>query len=98
MGEIVDKELKVFHIETALNNRMYGGQLSPCRPEATWSEFDRAKFQASCALLEKLPESARRGFFERSRRIMELTAIHAGATVPPMKKSWMLALNNMRSP
>ena len=81
MGEIVDKELKVFHIETALNNRMYGGQLSYLgRPEATWSEFDRAKFQASCALgLEKLPESARRGFFEKIPSHYELTAIYAGA-------------------
>ena len=46
MGEIVDKELNVFHIETALNNRMYGGPLAYLgRPETTWSQFDRAKFR-----------------------------------------------------
>ncbi|MBV69799.1 MAG: transcriptional regulator [Myxococcales bacterium] len=87
MGEIVDKELNVFHIETALNNRMYGGQLAYLgRPETTWSEFDRAKFQGSCALLERLPESARRSFFEKIPSHYELTAIHAGATEPTHDK------------
>ncbi len=87
MGKIVDEKLNVFHIETALNNRMYGGQLAYLgRREASWSEFDRAKFQASAALLERLPESARRSFFQRIPSPYGLTAIYAGATEPTHEK------------
>jgi hypothetical protein len=83
MGEIVDKEINVFHIETALNNRMYGGPLAYLgKREANWSEFDRAKFQASCAMLERLPEAGRRAVFDKIPGYYELLAIHAGKTEP----------------
>lgn len=83
MGQVVDEKLNVFHIETALNNRMFGGPLSFLnRPETRWSEFDRMKFQTTSALLEKLPEGARRGIFEKVPAPYGVIAVHAGKTEP----------------
>jgi hypothetical protein len=83
MGKIVDQHLNVFHIETALNNNMYGGPLAFLgKPESDWSEFDRTKFQATNALLERVPEAARRAVFEKVPAPFGLIAVHAGKTEP----------------
>ena len=81
MGEIVDKQMNVFHIETVVNTNMYGGMLKHlAKKEARWSEFDRAKFQASSALLERLPEAARRKVMSSIPAPYGLIAINAGET------------------
>ncbi|MGK0359650.1 MAG: nickel-dependent lactate racemase [Bradymonadia bacterium] len=83
MGKIVDEQLDVFHIETTVNNRMFGGQLAHLgRPERTWSEFDWAKQRASAAMLERLPESARRAIFNKVTAPYGVIGVEAGATEP----------------
>ena len=83
MGKIVDEKMKVFHVETAINNDMYGGLLRHMsKNESRWTEFDRAKHQASCALLERLPEAGRRAIFEKIRAPYKVIAVHAGKTEP----------------
>ncbi|MCB9552236.1 MAG: DUF2088 domain-containing protein [Myxococcales bacterium] len=87
MGDVVDKHLNVFHIETAINNRMFGGQMAYLmKHETRWNEFERAKFQASCALLERLPEAGRRAIFEKIHAPYGLIAVHAGKTAPVHQK------------
>src|SRR5438093_4330266 len=47
IGRVCDEHLKVFHIETALNNRMFQGPLSfLMKNEDEFSEADRLAFQA----------------------------------------------------
>jgi hypothetical protein len=87
MGLIVDEHMKVFHVETAINNRMFGGPLSFLgKPDYAWSEFDKMKFQATGAMLDKLPEAGRRKIFEQVPSPFGLIAVHAGKTEPVHKK------------
>jgi hypothetical protein len=87
MGKIVDEKMKVFHIETALNNRMFGGPLSFLnKPERTWSTFDWAKLRASNAALERMSESGRRSVFEQVKAPYGVVAVHAGKTEPTHQK------------
>ncbi len=47
MGAIVDKHMNVFHIETALNNRMFAGATAfLSKNEDEFTEIDRLKFEA----------------------------------------------------
>ncbi|MCA9543527.1 MAG: DUF2088 domain-containing protein [Myxococcales bacterium] len=86
-GALVDEKLNVFHIETTINTRMFGGPLSFLnRPERTWSEFDWAKFQASNAALWKMPEAMRRKVFEQIRAPYGVIAVEAGKTEPTHEK------------
>ena len=84
IGRVIDKNLKVFHIETALNNRMFDGPTAFLgKKEEDYTEFDRLKFQGMKYALSKLP---RRGEAEdvhaASRAPYEVTGVHAGATEP----------------
>ena len=63
-----DEHMKVFHIETALNNRMFDGPLSfLMKNEDDFTETDRLKFQAMKWTLDKLPSrAAPRGLHARA--------------------------------
>lgn len=87
IGRVIDKQLKVFHIETAVNNRMYGDTLAFLgKNEDTFTDFDRAKLAATRATMERLPEAARREFLMRVPSPYELIAVHAGTTDPTHQK------------
>lgn len=87
IGRVVDEHLKVFHIETALNNRMYGDTLSFLgKNEDHLSDTDRAKFAATQATLKRLPTRARREMLMRVPSPYELIAVHAGSTEPTHRK------------
>src|SRR5690606_21861219 len=59
-GQIVEKEINVFHIETAINNNMYGPALDFLqKPEENWTAIDRAKFQSMKWTLGKTPRPAK---------------------------------------
>ena len=56
LGKIVDETLNVFHIETAINNRMYGADMDfLLRNEDDFTAFDRMKFEAMRYTMSKLP-------------------------------------------
>jgi hypothetical protein len=83
IGRVIDKNLKVFHIETALNNRMFSGPLDfLMKSEDDFTETDRLKFQAMKWTLDKLPFAARREIFMRVPAAYELIACYAGACDP----------------
>ncbi len=88
IGELIDEKLNVFHVETVVNTNMYGGMLKHlAKKESSWNEFDRAKFQASCALLERLPEAGRRKVFENIPAPYGIISVQAGATKPVHDKT-----------
>ncbi len=87
IGRVVDEHMKVFHIETVLNNRMFSGPLSfLMKNEDEFSEADRLKFEAIRWTLSKTPRALRREVFMRVPSPYELIAVHAGATEPAHAK------------
>ena len=64
IGRVCDQHMKVFHIETALNNRMFDGQVAFLgKKEEDYSELDRLKFQGMKFALSKMPRAAKRKLF-----------------------------------
>ncbi|MCC6747761.1 MAG: DUF2088 domain-containing protein [Deltaproteobacteria bacterium] len=87
IGRLVDQHLKVFHIETALNNRMYKGQMDfLMKQEDDFTELDRLKFEGLKWTLSKLPRAAKRKLMHSVPASYELIACHAGATEPVHEK------------
>jgi hypothetical protein len=87
IGRVLDKHVKVFHIETALNNRMYDrGMEFMGKNEDDFSEFDRLAFQSLRWALSKAPKAGKRAIFHKVPAPYELIAVHAGATEPTHAK------------
>lgn len=87
LGKIVDQHMKVFHIETALNNRMYKGDMDfLLKNEDEFSAFDRMKFEAMRFSMGKLPRAARRKLLHSKPAQYEMIACHAGKTEPAHQK------------
>ena len=83
LGKIVDEQLNVFHIETAINNRMYKGDMDfLLRNEDDFTAFDRMKFEAMRYTMSKLPRPARRKLLHSRPAQYEMIACHAGNTEP----------------
>ncbi|MBP6632416.1 MAG: DUF2088 domain-containing protein [Kofleriaceae bacterium] len=82
-GRLVEKQLKIFHIETVLNNRSFDGPLSfLMKNEDDFTETDRLAFSAMKWGLDKLPFAARRELMMRTPAAYELIACYAGACEP----------------
>ncbi len=87
IGRVLDQKLKVFHIETALNSRMYGkGMEFLGKNEDDFTELDRLSFNSLRWTLKKLPPRARREVFHRVPSPYEIIAVYAGATEPVHEK------------
>ncbi len=87
IGKVLDEHIKVFHIETALNNRMYDKTMGFLgKNEDDFSEFDRLAFQSLRWTLKKVPRAAKREIFHRVPSPYEIIAVHAGATEPVHEK------------
>lgn len=87
MGALVDQHMNVFHIETALNNRMFNSATSFfAKNEDDFTEFDRMKFEAMRWTLKKLPAAAKRKVFHSVPANYQLVSVHAGKTEPVHKK------------
>jgi hypothetical protein len=87
MGALVDEHMNVFHIETALNNRMYAGSTAfLAKNEDEFTEFDRMKFEAMRWTLSKMPPAAKRKLFHSIPAQYQLIACHAGKTEPVHEK------------
>jgi lactate racemase-like protein len=83
MGAIVDRHMNVFHIETALNNRMFGGPTAfLSKNEDEFTELDRLKFEGMRWTLSKMPAAAKRKLFHSIPAQYQLIAVHAGKTEP----------------
>lgn len=80
IGRLVEGALRdVFHVETALNNRMFSGALDfLARNEDTYSALDRLKAAGLRATLKRLPRAAKRAMFMQVPSPFGLIAVHAG--------------------
>jgi lactate racemase len=78
-GKLVEQHVKVFHVETAINNRMFDGQLEfLMKREETLSDFEWQKARALKATLDMLPQPARQELFYKSPAAYELIGVWAG--------------------
>jgi hypothetical protein len=87
IGRVVDQNMKVFHIETALNNRMFDGQMEfLIKREEEYTEFDRMKLEGLRWGLSKMPRAAKRKALFNTPAAYEVIAVYAGSTEPVHEK------------
>ncbi|MEM1023803.1 MAG: lactate racemase domain-containing protein [Myxococcota bacterium] len=87
IGRILEEHVKVFHIETALNNRMYDRTMNfLAKNEDDFTELDRLAFRSLKWTLDRLPRGAKREVFQRVPAPYEVIAVHAGAVEPTHAK------------
>lgn len=88
IGRIVNKNLKVFHIETVLNNRMFDPKMAFfTRNEDRHTVVDKAMFRTTKYALSRLSRPAKRRILFAIPAPYEPIAIHAGATLRTHEKS-----------
>ncbi len=86
-GRLIHEHVKIFHLETALNNRMFKGQLDFFhKNEDDFTELDRLKFEGMRWATSKLPKRVKREVFAKVPASFELIACHAGACEPTHDK------------
>lgn len=92
IGRVIDKHLKVFHIETVLNNKMFDGQMDfLMKREEDFTEFDRLKLQAMQYALKRMPRAAKRKLFHSVPAAYDVIGVFAGATEPTHRKTLELS-------
>jgi hypothetical protein len=83
IGTVAERHVRVFHIETVLNNRMFSGPTDfLMKNEDDFTEGDRLKFQALKWTLDRTPRALRREVFMRVPSAYEMIACYAGACEP----------------
>src|SRR6266446_5832243 len=70
IGRLIDQHLNVFHIETALNNKMFDGPMAFLgKREEDFSDLDRAALAGLRWTLQKAPRALRQNVFHKNRGI-----------------------------
>jgi hypothetical protein len=88
IGRVLEQQVKVFHIETVLNNRTFSGPLDfLMKNEDDFTESDRLKFEAIHWTLARTPFAMRREVFMRTPAAYELISCFAGAAEPVHQKT-----------
>ncbi len=86
--EVINQKLKVFHVETVVNNRMFDPAMAFfTKNEDRYSAIDRAMFKAAKEGLGVLPRAAKRKILFSIPAPYEVIAVHAGATTPTHEKT-----------
>ena len=81
VGEVVNKNLKVFHIETVVNNAMFDPMMAFfVKNEDHWGTVDKMAFGTAKFALSKLSRQMKRKLLFSIPAPYELIAVHAGAT------------------
>lgn len=87
IGRVIDRHLKVFHIETSINNRMFAEPLSFLyKNEDEFTGWERLKFRALQKTLALLPRSLKRKLFFSIPSPYEMTSVFAGETEATHRK------------
>jgi nickel-dependent lactate racemase len=88
VGKIINQHLKVFHIETVLNNAMFDPRMAFfVKNEDDYSPYDRMMFALARSGLRSLPRTAKRKLLFAIPASYEMIAVHAGATLPVHEKT-----------
>ncbi len=81
MGRLINRSLNVFSIETAVNNRMYGGMLDFLhKNEDQFSDWDRARLKTFKWTLRNLSNDMRRQMLHQYTSPYGMTGVWAGET------------------
>jgi hypothetical protein len=81
MGRLVNEHVRVFHIETTLNNETFPTSLGfLTKREWEWSVKDQASYLAVKKANEALPRQLRRDIWQRTEAPYGITGVHAGDT------------------
>src|SRR5438067_3466308 len=81
IGKVIDQHLNVFHIETALNNKMFHGAMAFLgKREEDFTDFDRAALAGLRWTLQRAPRALRQNVFHRVPAAYGLIACAAGRT------------------
>lgn len=81
IGKMIDKHLKVFHIETAFNNRMFDDASAFLgRNEDTYSSFERTKLGIAKFALSQMSAKMKRKIYFNIPAPYNLIGAHAGET------------------
>ena len=87
IGRIIDKHLKVFHIEMAINNRMFDPVTEfLSQNEDHYSEADKIKLKAFKYALSKLSYPVKRKLFFSIPAAYQMIGVHAGETEATHKR------------
>jgi hypothetical protein len=87
-GRLVDSKLKVFHLEAALNTRMFGEPMGfLAKREEEWTRGDWTKMDLMRYALERTPRAAKRAMFHAIPAAYDVIAVNAGATEPTHKRT-----------
>jgi lactate racemase len=79
MGQLAEKTLDVFHIETTINNRFFDRPLEFFhKNEDDWTGAERTAFKGLSFTLSKLPQAARQAIFQRMPSSYGVTGVFAG--------------------
>ncbi len=88
MGETLKDHVDVFHVETALNNKMFDDPLMfMARPEEEWSSADEMKFKSMKWATDKAPEAAKHKAFHSIPADYGVIGVSAGDTEPAHEKT-----------
>ena len=88
MAKIINEHLKVFHIETAVNNAMFNPAMGFfVKNEDRWNTVDKACFRVAQSALRALPRKTKRKILFAVPSSYAVTAVHAGATLPTHEKT-----------
>jgi hypothetical protein len=80
IGAVVERQLRCFHIETVVNNRMFDPRMAFfTKNEDRWNTLDRVSFRVAQGGLRTLPRAAKRKVLFAIPAAYELIAAHAGA-------------------
>ncbi len=83
IGEVVNRHLKVFHVETVVNNAMFDPTMAFfMKNEDRWNALDRVSFRVAQQGLRALPRALKRRILFGIPAAYRLIAVHAGATDP----------------
>jgi Lactate racemase N-terminal domain len=83
MGKVFDENIKVFHIETTLNNASYPRVYDfMAKPEDDWNALTKANFLTTHRATRTMPRSLSRRVFQNIKAPHRTTSVQAGATEP----------------
>jgi hypothetical protein len=88
MGRLLSEHVKVFQIETTLNNDAFPSQYGfLTKREWEWSLRDQATYLATKRGIDLLPAKTRRRTFQRMEAAYAVTGVNAGAVEPVHAKT-----------
>lgn len=83
MGGILEEQVKVFHIETTLNNAAFPKAFDfMSKPEQEWGPVTKANFLLNHKATQLMPRAAARKIFQTIVAPHGMTSVQAGATDP----------------